>query len=102
MARILQKIRSSVLVEMVKPYTRIKLDFCAEELGIEVEQVEELVVDLILDDRIRGGKIDQVGRVLVLAGGSGGGGEGELIEFYGAVGKWAGNEQSLFRSVAKV
>jgi COP9 signalosome complex subunit 2 len=54
MARILQKIRSSVLVEMVKPYTRIKLDFCASELGISVDDVEELFVDLILEDRIRG------------------------------------------------
>jgi hypothetical protein len=49
------------------------------------------------------GKIDQVGRVLALAGGrSGGGGEGELSEFYGAVGKWAGNSRGLFRSFAKV
>jgi COP9 signalosome complex subunit 2 len=100
MSRILQKIRSSVLVEMVKPYTRIKLDFCASELGIDVEEVEGLVVDLILDDRIRGGKIDQVGRVLKLSGG--GGEDAELSEFYGAVGKWAGNSMGLFRSVAKV
>ena len=47
------------------------------------------------------GKIDQIGRVLVLEG-KGAGREGEMKEFYGAVGKWASSSRNLFRSVAKV
>ena len=87
-----------MLVEIVRPYTRIKLDFLASELGIDVHPRISPQTTLMLTCR---GKIDQIGRVLVLEG-KGAGREGEMKEFYGAVGKWASSSRNLFRSVAKV
>jgi len=50
---------------MIKPYTKISLTFISKELNIQVREVEELLVSLILDDKING-HIDQINQVLVL------------------------------------
>ena len=44
---------------MVKPYTAVKLDFIAARLHMSEDDVEELLVAMIMDDKI-GGQIDQV------------------------------------------
>jgi COP9 signalosome complex subunit 2 len=56
---VLRNIRTQVLIKLIKPYTRIKIEFISKQLNIPVEDVEELLVSLILDEKILG-RIDQV------------------------------------------
>ncbi|KAJ3426821.1 cop9 signalosome complex subunit [Anaeramoeba flamelloides] len=58
-----RNIRMKVLVKIIKPYTRIKIDFVAKELNITGKEVEPLLVDLILDEKINA-KIDQLTGIL--------------------------------------
>ncbi|KAI9312671.1 PCI domain-containing protein [Dichotomocladium elegans] len=62
---VLKNIRTQVLVKLIKPYTRITLAFIAKHLNITIEEVEELAIGLILDEKILG-KIDQVNQRLEL------------------------------------
>ncbi len=48
-----------MLLEVIRPYTRIKMPFLAKELNVTLAEVESLLVDLILDNKIVG-HIDQV------------------------------------------
>uniref|UniRef100_A0A7S3V278 PCI domain-containing protein n=1 Tax=Aplanochytrium stocchinoi TaxID=215587 RepID=A0A7S3V278_9STRA len=62
---LLRTVRSQVLEKMIKPYTRIALPFISKELMIPVEEVEDLLVSLILDGKIKG-HIDQIRQILIL------------------------------------
>jgi COP9 signalosome complex subunit 2 len=62
---LLRSIRTKVLVKLIKPYTKIRIQFIAHELNIDISEVENLLVACILDDTVRG-KIDQVNHVLEL------------------------------------
>ncbi|KAI8911776.1 PCI domain-containing protein [Gorgonomyces haynaldii] len=62
---LLKNIRMQVLVKLLKPYTRIELDYISQELNISIPEVEELLVLLILDEKISG-KIDQVQHIVAL------------------------------------
>jgi COP9 signalosome complex subunit 2 len=56
-----------VLLDICKPYTRIRIPFISQELNIVDEEVEALLVGLILDNRLVG-FIDQVNQLLHLGG----------------------------------
>lgn len=60
---LLKNIRTQVLIKLIKPYTKININFIAKELNIENFEVENLLVGCILDNGIRG-RIDQVNQVL--------------------------------------
>lgn len=60
---LLRKIRTQVLLSLIQPYTKIRIPFISEELNIPAKDVEALLVNLILDNRITG-SIDQVGQLL--------------------------------------
>ena len=62
---LLRTIRTKVLMKLIKPYTKIRIQFLAQELNIDLDEVENLLVGCILDQTIRG-KIDQVQHVLEL------------------------------------
>ncbi len=62
---LLSRFRSQVLLKLIQPYTRIGISFAAKELNIEESELEDLLVNLILDGKIRG-RIDQVNKRLVL------------------------------------
>ncbi|KAL1408321.1 hypothetical protein Q8F55_005127 [Vanrija albida] len=62
---LLRSLRTQYIVDIIKPYTRLKLDFLADTLSISTSDVENLVVSLILDGRIKG-KIDQANGIVVL------------------------------------
>ncbi|XP_049849419.1 COP9 signalosome complex subunit 2-like [Schistocerca gregaria] len=62
---LMKALHCGALVERVRPYTRIALSYIASELSVPVEEVEALVIELILDGKIKG-KVDQVTRVLRL------------------------------------
>ncbi|GAA6050027.1 hypothetical protein JCM3770_001922 [Rhodotorula araucariae] len=56
---VLRSLRTQWILEIIKPYTRIEIAYLARQLGISNEQVEEIIVALILDEKIQG-RIDQV------------------------------------------
>ncbi|KAK6138275.1 hypothetical protein DH2020_027966 [Rehmannia glutinosa] len=60
---LLKNVRTQVLLKLIKPYTRIRIPFISKELNVPEKDVEELLVSLILDNRIDG-HIDQVNRLL--------------------------------------
>jgi len=49
-----------VVLKLIQPYTRIRIPFVSQQLNIPEADVEQLLVSLILDNRING-HIDQVG-----------------------------------------
>jgi hypothetical protein len=60
-----ETIRKQVLLDLVKPYTRISLEALSKELnGISVKEIDALLVPLILDGKLDG-RIDQVNGILV-------------------------------------
>ncbi|BGP14910.1 hypothetical protein JCM10213_003733 [Rhodosporidiobolus nylandii] len=56
---VLRSLRTQWILEIIKPYTRVEIAYLARQLGIPNEEVEEIVVALILDEKIQG-RIDQV------------------------------------------
>merc|ERR1712137_286068 len=62
---LLKNIRTQVVAKILTPYTRVNMSFIAKELNITEEEVEQLLVTLILDEKISG-KIDQVNKLLVV------------------------------------
>ncbi len=63
---LMKSLRSEVLLELIQPYTNISLPFISKELNITPKEVEDLLVELILDNKIRG-HIDQVNQMLLLS-----------------------------------
>ena len=53
-AELLRNVRSQVVVRLIKPFTRVRLDFVAAELRIGIEEAEAFVGQLILDGVVRG------------------------------------------------
>lgn len=62
---LLKIMRSKVVLSLIKPYTRIHLNFIAKELVVTPQDVENLCVDLILDGKLDG-HIDQINQYLQL------------------------------------
>eukprot|EP00884_Botryococcus_braunii_P000218 jgi/Botrbrau1/10197/Bobra.116_1s0013.1 len=79
---LLKNIRIQVLLQMIQPYTRIRLPYISTQLNIPEADVEQLLVSLILDDRIAG-RIDQVNKLLELGESS------ASAHRYVAIDKWA-------------
>jgi COP9 signalosome complex subunit 2 len=80
---LLKTIRTQVLLEKCKPYTRIRVPFIAKELNISDDEAEQLIVGLILDNRLVG-VIDQVNHLLHL------GDANKQQTRYKAIQKWSG------------
>ena len=59
-----RRMREQVLLSLVKPYRRVKLDFLAGKLQLNENEVEQIVVAMILDDRIEG-EVDMLEKHLV-------------------------------------
>ncbi|CAH1758368.1 5483_t:CDS:10 [Entrophospora sp. SA101] len=55
---VLKNIRTQVLLRLIKPYTRIEIPFVSKQLNIPAQDVEDLLVGLVLDNKIVG-RIDQ-------------------------------------------
>ncbi|RKP10241.1 PCI domain-containing protein [Thamnocephalis sphaerospora] len=64
-ADVLRTIRTQVLLELIRPYTRIDIGSIAQQLNITSNEVEELLIGLVLDGKIDG-RIDQVSQRLEL------------------------------------
>eukprot|EP00249_Psilotum_nudum_P017360 c26281_g1_i2 orf=253-1572(+) len=89
---LLKNIRTQVLLKLIKPYTRIRIPFISRELNIPVKDVEQLLVSLILDNRIHG-HIDQVNQLLELEDRTKG------LRRYTAIDKWNSQLRSLYQTV---
>jgi len=77
--------QGKAIVQLCKPYRRVRLDHIARSLKITAEQVETLLIQLILDGEL-GGVIDQVKGLLDLTARTGGG-----AKKYAAIDVWAHN-----------
>ena len=90
---LLKNIRTQVLLQLIKPYTRIRIPFISDELNVPSSEVESLLVSLILDEKITG-HVDQVNQLLVLDAHS------ADSKGYVALDKWTTRLQSLHLAIA--
>lgn len=88
---LLRNIRTNVLIRLIKPYTRIDIAFVSKYLNIPSQDVEDLLVGLILDNKIAG-KIDQVNQRLELDI------QNTDSEYYSALDKWSINVGNLCKT----
>ncbi len=80
-----------MLLNLTRPYRKVTLAFLARELALTEPEVEELLVDLILDDRLAA-HIDQTtGHVVLGAGTSAAGASGgdRAQQHLNSIAKWA-------------
>ncbi|KAI8812148.1 PCI domain-containing protein [Cladochytrium replicatum] len=89
---VLKNIRTRVLVALIKPYTRIEISFVSKHLNIPMQDVEDLLIGLILDNKVDG-KIDQVNERLELNQQSTG------VLHYSALDKWCSNVTILQKTL---
>jgi len=62
---LLRSLRTQYLIDLVRQYKRVELSFLGRQLNIPVPSVEDLLLVLILDGRIKG-TIDAEKQILVL------------------------------------
>ncbi|KAI7840317.1 hypothetical protein COHA_006099 [Chlorella ohadii] len=93
MQDLLANIRTQVVLRVIQPYTRVRIAFIAQQLNVPAGDVEQLLISLILDGRIKG-RIDQVQQLLELDI------ELEQAPKYSAIDKWAQQLHSLHAQVA--
>lgn len=90
---LLKNIRTEVLIQLIKPYTRIRLPFVSKKLNIPAAEVEVLLRMCILDGSISG-HIDQVAQLLVVN-------TADKVDVrYQAIDKWAGQLEILMKAVS--
>eukprot|EP01083_Nonionella_stella_P315408 1139177_1 len=59
------RIRSRTLIKLIKPYTRVKLQWLCDQLNATMDEIENLVVNLILDGSVNV-RLDQIHSLLDL------------------------------------
>ncbi|XP_010922119.1 COP9 signalosome complex subunit 2-like [Elaeis guineensis] len=89
---LLKNIRTQVLLKLIKPYTRIRIPFISKELNVPEKDVEQLLVSLILDNRIQG-HVDQVNKLLQRS-------DRSSLCSYTAMDKWNTQLQSLYQTIS--
>jgi len=92
-----RRMREQVLLALVRPYHRIKLSFIATELKLSAVEVERLVVDMILEDRVKG-KIDQIKGFLLLGDRS----NALAVKKFDAMASWAKSLEGLHAGLSSV
>ncbi|KAJ1366328.1 COP9 signalosome subunit 2 [Parelaphostrongylus tenuis] len=60
---LLTNIRTQVLLRLIKPYTRIRLQYLSQKLRISIAELKRLLVDTILDEGLPA-RIDEVDNIL--------------------------------------
>ncbi|KAH7915705.1 PCI domain-containing protein [Hygrophoropsis aurantiaca] len=92
---LLRSLRTSYLIDLIKPYTRLELSFLAKasQLNVEIAEVEDLLIGLILEGKVDG-RIDQVGMRLELD-------KQQVLEKkrYAALEKWTDALESVHAAV---
>jgi len=90
-ANVLREIRTQVLLEIIRPYTKVTIPFLSKKLNVPPAEVQELLVFLILDAKVVG-QIDQVKQQLHLQ-------KGGPVAKYRYIGKWSDQLRSLHGTV---
>jgi len=90
---VLRSLRTQWILTTIKPYTRVELPYLARQLRIPTKDVEEIVVALILDERIQG-RVDQVSQRLELD-------RHKMVETrrYAALDSWSERLESVHRGM---
>ncbi|WKX92388.1 hypothetical protein Q1695_010427 [Nippostrongylus brasiliensis] len=60
---LLTNIRTQVLLRLIKPYTRIRLQYLSQQLRVSIAEVKRLLVDTILDENLPA-RIDEIDNIL--------------------------------------
>ncbi|EYC37931.1 hypothetical protein Y032_0756g2088 [Ancylostoma ceylanicum] len=60
---LLTNIRTQVLLRLIKPYTRIRLQYLSQQLRVSIAEVKRLLVDTILDEGLPA-RIDEIDNIL--------------------------------------
>lgn len=63
---LLTNIRTQVLLRLIKPYTRVRMDYIARKLRVNLDEVKRLLVDTILDEGVYA-KIDEPSGVVYVS-----------------------------------
>jgi len=87
------RIRSKVLVKLIKPYTRVKLEWLCGQLNATMPEIENLVVNLILDGSVNG-RLDQIHSLLDLTYSQ------KADKLYGAMDSWLSAVNRLRNSIS--
>merc|ERR1712113_856502 len=87
------RIRSKVLVKLIKPYTRVKLEWLCRQLNATMPEIENLVVNLILDGSVNG-RLDQIHSLLDLSYSQ------KADKLYGAMENWLSAVNRLRNSIS--
>lgn len=90
---LLGHIRSMALLTNIKPFTRVRLDYLAECVGVSVKEVENLLIPHILEGRVSG-RINELEGVVTIGRVSEQGGE-ELE-------KWRERLESVWKGVVGI
>ncbi|KAG9079715.1 hypothetical protein FRC06_007562 [Ceratobasidium sp. 370] len=91
---LLRSLRTSYLIDLTKPYTRLELSFLAKQLNVDKHEVEELLIGLILEGKVEG-RIDQVAQRLEITK------QQPLARRrYAALEKWTGAVENLNSAIA--
>jgi len=51
---LLRSVRLKALESICKPYVKVKLQFLAEELNVDISEIRSLLSELILEEKIKG------------------------------------------------
>ena len=80
------------MLNLTKPYRKVTIAFIAKELSLNESEVEALLVDMILDQKLLA-HIDQIKGHVILqhtcAGGAGVTQQGSEDELFSSLSKWA-------------
>ncbi|ETN69771.1 PCI domain protein [Necator americanus] len=60
---LLTNIRTQVLLRLIKPYTRIRLQYLSQQLRVSIAEVKRLLIDTILDEGLPA-RIDETDNIL--------------------------------------
>ena len=58
--------REQVLLNLIRPYQKVHINYLANELLISNDDVENLLIDLILDHKLKNAYIDQIKNHLII------------------------------------
>mmetsp|Transcript_3602 Transcript_3602/g.5303 ORF Transcript_3602/g.5303 Transcript_3602/m.5303 type:complete len:449 (-) Transcript_3602:582-1928(-) len=89
-----RNIQVKVIVELIKPYTRVRLGFLADKLKVNAKDVESICMDLILDQKLEG-HIDQVQQILILGNNR----DESMQQRYKALDDWCDQIESLHQTI---
>jgi len=88
---VLREMRTQVLLQLIQPYTRVTIPFISKKLNVPTAEVQDLLVFLILDNKIEG-QIDQINQLLQVE-------KGAAVAKYRYMLKWSDQLSSLHNTI---